>query len=85
MRRFLAALLGLIVGYPAFAVIGYFAISLLSDNQHDRSVEAAVTTIFFFGPLGAIVGLVTGAIFGRPRRVSQPEPQLPSPGSRPAR
>ena len=53
MRRFLAALLGLIVGYPACAVIGYFAISLFSDNQHDRSVEAAVTAIFFFGPLGA--------------------------------
>ena len=81
MRRFLAALLGLIVGYPAFAVIGYFAISLFSDNQHDRGVEAAVTAIFFFGPLGAIIGLITGAILGRPRGLSQPESQLPSPGS----
>jgi hypothetical protein len=68
MRRFLMALLGLFVGYPVFAVVGYFVIELLSDNNFDRSVEAAMTAAFAIGPLGAVVGLVTGAILGKPRR-----------------
>ena len=70
MRRFLAALLGFLLGYPIFAFLGYWAILLLSSNQHDRSVEASMTAAFFIGPAGAIIGLVTGAIFGKKTRVS---------------
>jgi hypothetical protein len=72
MRRFLMALLGFVLGYPVFAVVGYFAIELLSDNQFDRSVEAAMTAAFAIGPLGAVIGLIAGIILGKPRRVQDP-------------
>jgi hypothetical protein len=65
MRRLLAALLGMIVGYPLFAVVGYGAIGLFSGNHFDRSVEASMTAAFVIGPLGAIIGLIAGAILGK--------------------
>jgi hypothetical protein len=67
MRRFLAALLGVVIGYPVFAFAGYWAIELFSDNHFDRSVEASMTALFVIGPVGAIIGLVTGCILGKPR------------------
>ncbi len=42
MRRFFAALLGLLIGYPLFAVAGYWAIGLFSPNHFDGSVEASM-------------------------------------------
>ena len=69
MRRFFAALAGMVVGYPVFAFIGYWAIQFASDNQHDRSVEAAMTAMFAIGPAGAVIGLIAGAIAGKPRRI----------------
>ena len=54
MLRMLAILLFAAIGFVLGAVIGYFVISLFSDNSHDVSVEAAMTGIFVFGPLGAI-------------------------------
>ena len=72
MRRLLAALLGLLVGYPLFAFAGYWAIAIFSGNAFDRSVEASMTSIFAIGPIGAIVGLVAGAILGGVRRKSPP-------------
>jgi hypothetical protein len=65
MRRFLAALLGLFIGYPVFALAGYGAIGLFSSNHFDGSVEASMTAAFIFGPAGAIIGAVTGAVFGK--------------------
>jgi hypothetical protein len=65
MRRFLAALLGLLIGYPLFAVLGYFAIGLLSGNHFDGSVEASMTAAFVFGPAGAIIGLIVGIVAGK--------------------
>lgn len=75
MRRFLGALLGLVLGYPVFAFLGYWAIVLLSNNQLDRSVEASMTAAFVVGPAGAVIGLVVGAILGKKRvSASVPEP-----------
>jgi hypothetical protein len=73
MRRFFSALLGMVVGYPLFAVVGCFAIGVLSDNHYDRDIEAVMEAAFAIGPAGALIGLVTGAILGKPRRVQQPE------------
>jgi hypothetical protein len=70
MRRFLGALLGIIVGYPVFAFLGYWAIILLSNNHFDKSVEASMTAAFALGPAGAVVGLVAGIIFGGKKRVA---------------
>jgi hypothetical protein len=64
MRRTLIALLGLLIGYPIFAFAGYWMIQLFSGNVFDRSVEASMTAIFAIGPLGAVVGFVTGMILG---------------------
>jgi hypothetical protein len=74
MRRFLAALLGLLIGYPLFAVLGYFAISLLSGNHFDGSVEASMTAAFVCGPAGAIIGLIAGIIVGKKRPAPEDRP-----------
>ncbi|SDS11371.1 hypothetical protein [Bradyrhizobium canariense] len=65
MRRLLAALLGLLAGYPLFAFAGYRAIGLFSGNHFDGSVEASMTAAFVCGPLGAMIGLICGVIFGK--------------------
>jgi hypothetical protein len=65
MRRFLTALLGLLIGYPVFAFAGYWAIGLFSGNHFDGSVEASMTAAFVFGPAGAIIGLIAGAVLGK--------------------
>jgi hypothetical protein len=75
MRRFLGALLGILVGYPVFAFLGYGAIVLLSNNHFDQSVEASMTAAFVFGPAGAVVGLVAGIIFGNKKPVSTDVPK----------
>ena len=70
MRRFFSALLGMLIGYPLFAFAGYWAIGLFSGNHFDGSVEASMTAAFVFGPLGALAGIIAGAILGRPKRAS---------------
>ena len=57
-KRLGIALLGAVGGYLVAAVAGYFLFDALSSNVHDRSVEAAMTSVFVLGPLGAIVAFV---------------------------
>jgi hypothetical protein len=64
VKRFVIAMLFAIVGYLFAAAIGYVLIDLLSSNAHDRSVEAAMTSAFVLGPLGAAVAFVIGFIRG---------------------
>jgi hypothetical protein len=69
MRRIGLGMLGVIVGYVLCAVAGYWLTGLLSSNVHDRSVEAAMTSAFVWGPLGAVTGFVAGfAYAGRRAR-----------------
>lgn len=65
MPKLLRALLGLVAGYLAGAMLGYLAITLLSGNTHDKALEAAMTAAFVAGPLGAIAGLVVALMRGR--------------------
>ena len=65
MKRIGIAFLFVIVGYLIAAVGSYFLGGLLSVNTHDRSVEAAMTSAFFFGPLGAVVAFIVGFVRGR--------------------
>jgi hypothetical protein len=67
MRRVLAALLGMLIGYPVFAFVGYGAMALFLSNHFDPSVEASMTAAFVIGPVGAIIGLIAGSIFGKKR------------------
>jgi hypothetical protein len=69
------AILGLLIGYPIFAFVGYWAIQLYSGNTFDRSLEASMTAVFAIGPLGAVVGLVVGLILASRRRVIAPLPE----------
>jgi hypothetical protein len=64
MRRFGIGVLCGIGGYLLAAAAGYFLIDVLSSNGHDRSVEASMTSIFFFGPLGGLIAFISGVIFG---------------------
>ena len=58
MPRFLRVLLFAVVGFLAAAVAGYFLVDTLSSNRHDRAMEAAMTSIFVLGPLGAVAAAV---------------------------
>lgn len=64
MKRFGIAVLFAIVGYLVAALASYFLVGLLSFNVYDLSVEAVMTSAFFFGPLGALVAFVVGFIRG---------------------
>ncbi len=64
MKRFGIALLCGIGGYIVVAVASYFLILELSSNRHDRDVEAAMTSVFFFGPMGAVVAFIVGIVRG---------------------
>ena len=68
MHRTFAALLGLLIGYPVLAFAGYWAIVFFSRNGFDRSVEASMTAVFAIVPVGAVVGLIAGLVWGGPRR-----------------
>ena len=64
MKRFGLALLWALGGYLLFAVVGYFLLGSLSSNAHDRSVEAAMTSVFALGPLGAVLAFIIGYVRG---------------------
>lgn len=64
MKRFGFGLLYAIGGYLVAAVAGYFLIGEFSSNTHDKSVEAAMTSAFVFGPLGAVMAFIVGFMCG---------------------
>ena len=64
MRRLGIAVLFAVVGYLIAVAGSYFLVDLLSSNVHDRSVEAAMTSAFFYGPIGAVVAFIAGFIRG---------------------
>jgi hypothetical protein len=69
MKRFGIALVYAIGGYVVAAFASYFLIGEFSANTHDRSVEAAMTSVFAWGPLGAVVAFIVGFVrHGAPGR-----------------
>lgn len=62
MPRFGLALLYAVGGYVLAAGIGYFVIQQFSSNVHDRDLEAAMTSAFVAGPIGAVVAFVIGFV-----------------------
>ena len=64
-KRVAMALLGAVLGYALGAFGGGFLISVFSSNTHDRSVEAAMTGAFVFGPAMAILGAALGFLRSR--------------------
>ena len=72
LRRILIGLLWAVPSYLVGAFGGGYLLYALSGNQHDPSVEAAMTGAFVLGPLAGIVGLVVGLARGG----AAPEPHL---------
>ena len=62
MQRFGLALVYAVCGYVLAAGIGYFVIQQFSSNVHDRDLEAAMTSAFVAGPIGAVVAFVIGFV-----------------------
>lgn len=72
MRRAAWVLVFTIAAYLLCAVLGYAGVLLLSGNQHDLELEAAMTAIFVWGPLGALLGAGVGWVRSRPARPRPP-------------
>ena len=64
MKRFGLSMIFALGGYLITAVLGYFLIGQFSSNTHDRTVEAAMTSAFVLGPLGAVVAFIVGFVRG---------------------
>lgn len=62
MPRFLIVLLLTVLGFAVAAVVSYFLVTWLSSNPHDRALEAAMSAVFVYGPLGAAVSGITAFI-----------------------
>ncbi len=60
MRRLLVGVLWAVPAYVVGAIAGGYLLSVASTNQHDVSVEAAMTGAFVFGPLAGLVAFITG-------------------------
>lgn len=54
-----------IVGYVLLALLSYYLIGKFSSNSHDRGVEASMTSIFVFGPIGFIVCFIGGYLLAK--------------------
>lgn len=54
-----------IAGYVIVAALSYFLIGKFSANGHDRSVEASMTSIFVYGPIGFILSFIAGYIWAK--------------------
>ncbi|MEO6287533.1 MAG: hypothetical protein ABIN80_23310 [Dyadobacter sp.] len=63
MKNFGIALLCGILGYVILASLSYFLIGKLSSNGHDRGVEASMTSIFVYGPIGFILMFIAGYVW----------------------
>lgn len=64
MKRLGTGLVWAVGGYLVAAFAGYFLVAQFSGNTHDRELEAAMTSAFVLGPLGAVVAFIAGFIRG---------------------
>ena len=59
-------------GYLVVAAPSYFLVLEFSSNRHDREPEAAMTSAFFFDPIGAVLAFIAGVVAdGRPKDESR--------------
>ena len=63
MKRFGIGILCAVSGYLLSSFAAYWLTEALSSNVHDRSVEAAMTSAFVWGPLGAVAAFVVGFVW----------------------
>lgn len=63
MKTFGLSLLAAIGGYLVGLFGGMLLIETFSSNTHDKSVEAAMTGAFVFGPLMAVIAVTVTLVF----------------------
>lgn len=67
MRTFFICLAGLVIGYVLTAVASAYGVMAFSSNTHDRALEATMTAAFVAGPIGGILGAISGWMWSRRR------------------
>ena len=65
MKIFFLSLLIAVVAYVVAAVGGYYLISKLSSNTHDKSMEATMTGAFVLGPIAAVIAFIAAYLYLR--------------------
>ena len=70
MKRLGIALLWAVGGYLAGAFGGGWLVTQFSSNMHDRSVEAAMSGAFFFGPVLAVAAFIAAMVWRRSAKKS---------------
>ena len=68
MKVFGLAVVAAIIGYLMGLFGGMFLLDIFSSNVHDKSMEAAMTGAFVFGPMMALVAVVVTVLYCRRRR-----------------
>ena len=68
MKIFGLSVLAAIAGYLIGLFGGMFVVDMFSSNVHDKSMEAAMTGAFVFGPLMALVSAIVTVVYCLRRR-----------------
>jgi hypothetical protein len=62
------------IGFLVCTALSYVLVLQFSPNPRDRELEAAMTSVFFFGPFGGFAAAVIGFLRGnRPSRTRRPD------------
>jgi F0F1-type ATP synthase membrane subunit c/vacuolar-type H+-ATPase subunit K len=64
----LISLLVGVAGYVVGVVLGMLMVNLFSSNTHDKSLEAAMTSFFVYGPLAAVLSFIVTLVYLLSRR-----------------
>ncbi len=62
MKRLGRGLLGALVGFVLSTVISLVLVAQYSP-RYDRELEAAMTSVFFYGPVGAGLAFLVGVLW----------------------
>ncbi len=68
MKIALVSLLVGVAGYVVGVVLGMLLVNLFSSNTHDKSLEAAMTSFFVYGPLAAVLSFIVTLVYLLSRR-----------------
>lgn len=68
MKIVLISLLVGVAGYVVGVVLGMLMVNLFSSNTHDKSLEAAMTSFFVYGPLAAVLSFIVTLVYLLSRR-----------------
>jgi len=61
MTRLIRGIVLAVVGFLLFAAVSY-SVVLQFSPRHDRALEAAMTSVFFYGPVGAAISFAIGVL-----------------------